>query len=181
MSTTSITSTTKTTTTSTTSTTTTTTSSTTSTTTTTTSSTTSTTTTTTTSSTSTSTTTTSTTTATTPIMQCILPQSQTIPEKYLSNPWHGKGFCEPNQYKSAIDRYEGGHKSCDLSIEIYKELVKNLVLQKQHGSIQAVEKLAERNEDITKNIQHNVIDKMITYKNSKYEKSFLHMKKVKEF
>ncbi|CAF1334608.1 unnamed protein product [Rotaria sordida] len=127
-----------------------------------------------------------------PIMQCILPQSQTIPEKYLSNPWHGKGFCEPNQYKSAIDRYEGGHKSCDLSIEIYKELVK--VLEHcseslQFGttktawieSIQAVEKLAERNEDITKNIQHNVIDKMITYKNSKYEKSFLHMKKVKEF
>ncbi|CAF4325334.1 unnamed protein product, partial [Rotaria sordida] len=48
-------------------------------------------------------------------------------------------------------------------------------------SIQAVEKSAERNEDITENIQHNVIDKMIAYKNSKYEKSFLHMKKVKEF
>ncbi|CAF0848574.1 unnamed protein product [Rotaria sordida] len=141
------------------------------------------------------------------IMQCILPQSQTTPEKCLSNPWHGKGFCEPNQYKSAIDRCEGGHKSCDLSIEIYKELVKvlehcseslhqwsltsqrKIVQSKEFGttraawieSIQAVEKLAERNEDITKNIQHHVIDKMVAYKNSKYERSFLHLKKVKEF
>ncbi|CAF4281295.1 unnamed protein product, partial [Rotaria sordida] len=140
-------------------------------------------------------------------VQCILPQSQTTPEKCLSNPWHGKGFCESNQYKSAIDRCEGGHKSCDLSIEIYKELVKvlehcseslrqwslisqrKIVQSKEFGttkiawieSIQAVEKSAERNEDITENIQHNVIDKMIAYKNSKYEKSFLHMKKVKEF
>ncbi|CAF1100526.1 unnamed protein product [Rotaria sp. Silwood1] len=133
--------------------------------------------------------------------------SQTTPEKCLSNPWHGKGFCEPHQYKAAIDRCEGGHKSCDLGIEIYKELVKvlencseslrqwslisqkKIVQSKEFGttrtvwieSIQAIEKLAERNDDITNNIQQNVIDKMIAYKNSKYEKSFLHVKKVKEF
>ncbi|CAF2649547.1 unnamed protein product, partial [Rotaria sp. Silwood2] len=138
---------------------------------------------------------------------CISPQNQTTPEKCLSNPWHGKGFCEPNQYKAAIDRCEDGHKSCDLGIEIYKDLVKVLELcsqslrtwssrsqqkvaqSKEFGttrtawfeSIQAIEKLAERNEDITTNIQQNVIDKMTAYKKSKYEKSFLHVKKVKEF
>ncbi|CAF1070163.1 unnamed protein product [Rotaria sordida] len=140
-------------------------------------------------------------------VQCILPQGQTTPEKCLSNPWHGKGFCEPNQYKAAIDRCEGGHKSCDLGIEIYKDLVKvlencseslrqwsltsqrKIVQSKEFGttkvtwieSIKAFEKLAERNDDITENIQHNVIDKMIAYKNSKYEKSFRQVKKVKEF
>ncbi|CAF1104084.1 unnamed protein product [Rotaria sordida] len=140
-------------------------------------------------------------------VQCILPQGQTTPEKCLSNPWHGKGFCEPNQYKAAIDRCEGGHKSCDLGIEIYKDLVKvlencseslrqwsltsqrKIVQSKEFGttkvtwieSIKAFEKLAERNDDITENIQHNVIDKMIAYKNSKYEKSFRRVIKVKEF
>ena len=140
-------------------------------------------------------------------VQCILPQGQTTPEKCLSNPWYGKGFCEPGQYKVAIDRCEGGFKSCELSMDIFKDLVKvlencsqairhwsktsqrQIIQSKESGtnrtawinSIRAVEKLAERNEDIMTNIQKNVLDKMAAHKNSKYEKTFIHVKKIKEF
>lgn len=140
-------------------------------------------------------------------MQCILSQNQTTPERCLSNPWYNKGFCEHNQYKAAIDRCEGGYKSCELGIEIFKELAQifknfsdslhqwstasqtKIGQSKEFGttrkawieSIRAVENLAEIHENINENIQKNVIDEMSTYKNSKYEKSFRHVKKIKEF
>lgn len=140
-------------------------------------------------------------------MQCILPQGQTTPERTLSNPWYGKGFCEPDQYKSAIERCEGGYKSCELGIDMYKDLNKILencstalrqwstTNQKRINSsnefgtnkktwsatVRAVEKLAERNEDVIKNIKETVIDKMVSYKNENYGKTLLRVKKIVEF
>ncbi|CAF1310113.1 unnamed protein product [Adineta steineri] len=140
-------------------------------------------------------------------VQCISPQGQTTPEKTLSNPWFGKGFCEPDQYKAAIERCSGGYKSCELGIDLYKDLAKILenhsaalrqwstASQKQivHSSefgttkkswlnsIRAVEKLAESNDFIRENVQKTVIDKMTSYKNENYGKSFLQVKKIKEF
>ncbi len=140
-------------------------------------------------------------------MQCILSQNQTTPEKTLSNPWFGKGFCEPHQYKAAIDRCEGGYRSCETNIEIYKDLAKilehnaaairhwstssqkQIIQSKEFGtnrkacieSIRACEKLAEREEDLARGIQQNVIEKMTTYKNEHYGKSFIHVKAIKQF
>ncbi|CAF0953754.1 unnamed protein product [Adineta ricciae] len=140
-------------------------------------------------------------------VQCIRSQSETTPEKLLSNPWHGKGFCEPGQYESALHRCEDGLKSCELGIEMYTDLVGILTncsnalhqwstkYQKRIGhsneigttkktwleTTRAVEKLAERNGDICKNIQKDVIDKLSSYKNENYGKSFIHAKKIKEF
>ncbi|UJR13654.1 hypothetical protein I4U23_000666 [Adineta vaga] len=141
------------------------------------------------------------------MMQCILPQSQTTPEKTLSNPWFGKGFCEPDQYKAAIDRCDGGYRSCELGIEIYRDLTKILdncsaalrqwaeTSEKQIGqskefgttkktwihTVRAVQKLAERNVDVSQNVQKTVIDKMVSYKNENYGKSYIHVKKIREF
>ena len=140
-------------------------------------------------------------------MQCILSQNQTTPEKTLSNPWHGKGFCEPHQYKAAIDRCEGGYRSCEIGIDIYKDLAKvlehnaealrqwstssqkQIAQSKEFGtnrkswiaSVRAFEKLAERDVDIAHGIQQNVIEKMTTYKNAHYGKSFIHVKTIKQF
>jgi hypothetical protein len=140
-------------------------------------------------------------------VQCILPQGQTTPEKTLSNPWHGKGFCEANQYKSAINRCEGGYKSCDLGIDMFKRLAKitehyseairewSASSQRQIAesnecgttkkawlqSVRAVEKVAEQNDFIVEGIQEKVVDKMTAYKNENYGKSFIHVKKIKEF
>ncbi len=140
-------------------------------------------------------------------MQCFLPQNQTTPEKTLSNPWFGKGFCEPGQYKAAIDRCEGGYKSCELGIEITRDLVKifenhseairhwstssqKKICQSQEfgttkkawvDSIRAVEKLAERHDNITENIQKLVIEKMTSYKSENYGRSIIHVRKIKEF
>lgn len=140
-------------------------------------------------------------------MHCILPQNQTTPERCLSNPWYNKGFCEPDQYKAAIDRCEGGYKSIELSIEIYKDLSKilenfseslhnwsttsqkKICQSKEFGttkvawleSIRAVENLAIRNENINRDIHNNVIDKLASYKSSNYAKSLVHVKKLKEF
>ncbi|CAF2077968.1 unnamed protein product [Rotaria magnacalcarata] len=59
-------------------------------------------------------------------MQCILPQSPTTPERFLSNPYYGKGFCEPDQYKVAINRCEDGFAFCELALEMLKDLVNEL-------------------------------------------------------
>lgn len=140
-------------------------------------------------------------------MQCIRPQSETTPEKLLSNPWHGKGFCEPGQYESALQRCEDGCKSCELGIEMYTNLVEILThctnainqwsakYEKRisHSSeigttkktwldtTRAVKHLAVRNDDICKKIQTDVISKLDSYKSENYGKSFIHMKKIKEF
>lgn len=136
-----------------------------------------------------------------------MPQNQTTPEKTLSNPWHGKGFCEINQYKSALDRGEGGYKSLDIGIDMFKRLQKiteeysaalrewsktsqkHLAESKEFGttkkvwleSIRNVEKLADQNDVIAAGVEKNVVEKMTTFKNNNYGKSFIHVKKVKEF
>jgi len=134
-------------------------------------------------------------------------QGQTTPEKTLSNPWSGKGFCDPHQYKSAIDRAEGGLKSCELSIDIFKRLhkiqeqysaalrewstssQKQIAESKESGTtkkawaecIRTVEKLAEHHDVIADGIQTKVIDQMTTFKTENYGKSFFHVKKIKDF
>jgi hypothetical protein len=140
-------------------------------------------------------------------VHCILPQSQTTPEKTLSNPWFGKGFCEPHQYKAAIDRCEGGYRSCELGIDMYKDLAKlleshatairhwstssqkHIIQSKEFGtnrkswieSVRAVEKIAERNDDIATSIHQNVVEKMVAYKTNHYVKSFIHVKSIKQY
>ena len=59
-------------------------------------------------------------------MQCsvFFHKDKTTPERILSNPWYDKGFCEPQQYKAAIDRYKGGYESCELFIDIFSERAK---------------------------------------------------------
>ncbi len=140
-------------------------------------------------------------------MQCILPQGPTTPERILSNPWYDKGFCEPNQYKAAIDRCKGGYESCELFIEIFSDRariernyiaelekwaatsIKDISQSKDYGtnkkawmdSIRASKELANTHADIVQRLQENVIDKMVNYKKENYGKSILHIKKIKEF
>ncbi|UJR33593.1 hypothetical protein I4U23_021030 [Adineta vaga] len=140
-------------------------------------------------------------------MQCIFPQGQTTPERILSNPWYDKGFCEPNQYKAAIDRCRGGYESCEMFIEIFSERarierdyinnlekwsaasIKEIGQSKEFGtnkkvwieSIRASKEIGDTHADIVKRIQENVIDKMVNYKKENYGKSILHVKKIKEF
>ncbi|CAF4516912.1 unnamed protein product, partial [Rotaria magnacalcarata] len=110
--------------------------------------------------------------------QCILPQSSTTPERFLSNPYYGKAFCESDQYKVAINRCEDGFASCELALEMLKDLVNELqrcseslrkwsdrsqnkiTLSKEFKTnrivwleaVKAIEKLAERNDDLADNI-----------------------------
>ncbi|CAM4894042.1 unnamed protein product [Rotaria socialis] len=124
-------------------------------------------------------------------VQCILPQSPTTPERFLSNPYYGKSFCEPDQYKVAINRCEDGFTSCELALEMLKDLVnelercsKSLQLKTNRvvwlESVKAIEKLAERTDDIADNIKKNVIDELVNYKKFSYDKSFRHVKKAKD-
>ncbi|CAM4758366.1 unnamed protein product [Rotaria magnacalcarata] len=87
-------------------------------------------------------------------MQCILPQSPTTPERFLSNPYYGKGFCEPDQYKVAINRCEDGFAFCELALEMLKDLVNEL---------------------------QRCSESLLNYKKFSYDKSFRHVKKAKEF
>ncbi len=140
-------------------------------------------------------------------MQCILPQGQTTPERFLSNPWYDKGFCEPGQYKAAIDRCKAGYDSCDLFIEIFSERakiernyvadlekwsassIKEISHSKEFGtnkkawmnSIRASKEIGAIHADMVQRIQDNVIDKMASFKKDNYGKSILHVKKIKEF
>ena len=136
-----------------------------------------------------------------------MPQGQTTPEKTLSNPFYGKGFCDPNQYKAAIDRCEGGYHSLDLGIDIYKRAhklmeshsqdwhdwakssIRQISESKEFGhnkkawicSVRAVEKITEANDKIAENIKTNVIEPMTSFKNENYGKSFIHVRQIKEF
>jgi hypothetical protein len=140
-------------------------------------------------------------------MQCILPQGQTTPERALSNPWYDKGFCEPYQYKAAIDRCKGGYDSCELYINIFSERakiernyiselekwatssIKDISQSKEFGTnkkswcdaIRASKEIADIHVDLVKRLQENVIDKMINFKKENYGRSILHVKKIKEF
>jgi hypothetical protein len=141
-------------------------------------------------------------------MLCISPQGQTTPEKTLSNPWYGKGFCEPQQYKSAIARCEGGFESLEVGIDVFKRLVKlteshstalrewSTASQKQVSeskeggtnklawlnTIRAIETtLVDKNEIITKGMQKEVVDSMTKCKTEHYGKSFLHVRQIREF
>ncbi|CAF0978032.1 unnamed protein product [Adineta steineri] len=141
------------------------------------------------------------------LVQCIFPQGQTTPERVLSNPWYDKGFCEPNQYKAAIDRCKGGYESCELFIEIFSERariereyisnlekwsaasIKEISQSKEFGtnkkawieSIRASKEIGSTHGEIVQRLQENVIDKMVSYKKENYGKSILHVKKIKEF
>jgi len=140
-------------------------------------------------------------------MQCIFPQGQTTPERILSNPWYDKGFCEPNQYKAAIDRCKGGYESCEMFIDIFAERVrierdyvanlekwaagsiKEISQSKEFGtnkkawveSIRASKEIGSTHADIANRLEEAVIDKMVAYKKENYGKSILHVKKIKEF
>ncbi len=140
-------------------------------------------------------------------MQCIFPQGQTTPERILSNPWYDKGFCEPNQYRAAIDRCKGGYESCELFVEIFSERAKiernyisdldkwattsirEISQSKEFGtnkkawmdSIRASQEIGNTHNDIVKRLQDTVIDRMVNYRKVNYGKSILHIKKVKEF
>lgn len=140
-------------------------------------------------------------------MQCILPQGQTTPERVLSNPWYQKGFFEPNQYKAAIDRCQGGLAGCDLFIKIFSDRAdiereyaesidkwaasseKHIVGSKEFGSnkkawiesIRASKELAAVHSDVGQRIRESVVDKMVAYKKENYGKSIVHVKKIKEF
>ena len=140
-------------------------------------------------------------------MQCILPQGQTTPERALSNPWYDKGFCEPHQYRAAIDRCKGGYESCELFIDIFSERakiernyvadlkkwatasIKDISQSKEFGTnkkawidaIRASEEIGTTHADLVQRLQENVIDRMVSYKKDNYGKSILHVKKIKDF
>jgi hypothetical protein len=136
-----------------------------------------------------------------------MPQGQTTPEKTLSNPWTGKGFCEPQQYRAAIDRCEGGYHSLDTGIDMFKQLhkilenhssalrdwakssLKHIDDSKEFGNnkmawrstFRAVEKLAERNDKISAGVEKDVVGEMVHFKNEHYGKSFFHVRQIKKF
>lgn len=140
-------------------------------------------------------------------MQCILAQGQTTPERILSNPWYDKGFCEPNQYRAALDRCKGGYESCDLFIEIFSERariereyvaalerwsqssIKEVGQSKEFGTnkkawlecIRGTKEIGKTHEAIANQIQQTVVDPMVSYKKDNYGKSIVHVKKIKEF
>jgi len=123
-------------------------------------------------------------------MQCIFPQGQTTPERILSNPWYDKGFCEPNQYRAALDRCKGGYESCDLFISIFSErarIEKDYIADLEKWAATSIKEISQSKEiagthtDIVQRLQENVIDKMVSYKKDNYGKSILHVKKIKEF
>ncbi|CAF2159558.1 unnamed protein product [Rotaria magnacalcarata] len=140
-------------------------------------------------------------------MKCISPQGQTTPERVLSNPWYDKGFCEPHQYKAAIDRCKGGYDSCETFIDILSERakiertyvtdlerwsdssIKAISQTKEFGtnkkawidSVRASKEIADTHKDLVQRLEENVIDKLVTYKKENYGKSILHVKKIKEF
>lgn len=140
-------------------------------------------------------------------MQCILTQGQTTPERILSNPWYDKGFCEPNQYRAALDRCKGGYESCDLFIQIFSDRVriereyvaqlekwatssiKEISQSKEFGTnkkswletIRASKEIGKTHEAMAQRIQETVVDKMVTYKKDNYGKSIVHVKRIKEF
>lgn len=140
-------------------------------------------------------------------MQCILPQGQTTPERILSNPWYDKGFCEPNQYRAALDRCKGGYESCDVFIEVFSERVriereyiaaldrwsqssiKEVGQSKEFGTnkktwlecIRGSKEISETHKALADRIQQTVVNPMVTYKKDNYGKSIVHVKKIKEF
>ena len=140
-------------------------------------------------------------------VHCVMPQNQTTPEKTLSNPFFGKGFCEPGQYKSAIQRCETGYHSLEMGIDMYKSLqkvfetfstgledwakssIKEVSNSKESGcnklallkSIRAVEELKTSNDEIVNGIKTDVVGKMNDFKNTHYGKSFLRVRQIREF
>jgi len=140
-------------------------------------------------------------------MQCLLPQGQTTPERILSNPWYDKGFCEPNQYKAAVERCKGGYESCDLFIQIFSERtriereyiaaldrwaqssIKEIGQSKEFGKnkktwlecVRGSQEIGKTHEAMAERIQKTVVDPMVSYKKDHYGKSIVHVKKIKEF
>ncbi|CAF0919669.1 unnamed protein product [Didymodactylos carnosus] len=132
---------------------------------------------------------------------------QTTPELLLSNPWYGKGFFEPNQYKVSIERCNNGYHSCELFLKFIEQRIKierdymaelkkwSLTCQKEisrsqdygtnkstwSASIVAGEQHFYTHSQIAKDLQENVLDKMTQYRKDNYGKSVLHIKKAKEF
>ena len=140
-------------------------------------------------------------------MQCVFPQGQTTPERTISNPWYNKGFCEPHQYRAAIERCKGGYDSCELFIDIFSERakiernyiadlekwattsIKEISQSKEYGTnkkawgeaIRASKEIGATHNEIVQRLQKDVIDKMVEYKKENYGKSILHVKKIKDF
>ncbi|CAF1017315.1 unnamed protein product [Didymodactylos carnosus] len=127
------------------------------------------------------------------------------PEHLLSNPWFGKGFFEPGQYKVAIERFKGGYDSCKLFLKCVEQRVKiehdyaadlkkwshtwqkeiqrcqeyGTTKQTWLASIVAGEQYFYTHSEIAKNLHENCIEKMLQYEKENYDKS--HIKHVKEF
>jgi hypothetical protein len=138
---------------------------------------------------------------------CIRPQTQTTAEEIPSNPWYGKGFCDPNQYQAALQRCNDGYHSCDLFTKAFEQRVKiereyitainnwsktwqkQIADSKEFGTnkktwlatVRAGEQAAQTHADIVERIQHDVIDQMVAFKQHNYERSIIHVKKIKEF
>lgn len=119
----------------------------------------------------------------------------------------GKSFFEPGQFKCATDRCENGYRSVETQIGIWESLVeikrayvkavqqwleaseRSIHESRDTGSnkkvsldvVRATKLTTQRIEKEAKSVQENVVDKLVTYKNEQYGKSFLHVKKVKEF
>ncbi|CAF3398374.1 unnamed protein product [Rotaria sp. Silwood2] len=140
-------------------------------------------------------------------MACVRLQAQTTPEEILSNPWHDRGFYDPDQYQAALLRCQNGNESCDLFIKAFEQRASierdyiaaihnwSKIWQREINdsqefgtnkktwlaTIQAGEQAAYTHTDIVERIQHDIIDQMITFKKQNYAKSIIHIKKIKEF
>ncbi|CAF3777846.1 unnamed protein product, partial [Rotaria sp. Silwood1] len=138
---------------------------------------------------------------------CVRLQTQTTPEEILSNPWHDRGFCDPDQYQAALHRCQNGYESCDLFIKAFEERAslerdyiaaiynwskiwqKEINESQEFGTnkktwlaaIQAGAQAAYTHTDIVERIQNDVIDPMIAFKKQNYAKSIIHIRKIKEF
>ncbi|CAF1458562.1 unnamed protein product, partial [Rotaria sordida] len=140
-------------------------------------------------------------------MACVRSQAQTTPEVILSNPWHDRGFCDPDQYQAALGRCQNGYESCDLFIKAFEQraniereyimaiqnwskMWQNEINESQEfgtnkktwlAAIRAGEQAAYTHTDIVERIQHDVIDQMVAFKKQNYAKSIIHIRKIKEF
>ncbi|CAF4702905.1 unnamed protein product [Rotaria sp. Silwood1] len=140
-------------------------------------------------------------------MTCVRLQTQTTPEEILSNPWHDRGFCDPDQYQAALHRCQNGYESCDLFIKAFEERAslerdyiaaiynwskiwqKEINESQEFGTnkktwlaaIRAGAQAAYTHTDIVERIQNDVIDPMIAFKKQNYAKSIIHIRKIKEF
>ena len=140
-------------------------------------------------------------------MLCISAQSQTTPERLLSNPWHSRSFYEPGQYKAVIDQFQGGYQSFQLQNQMINDMIaleenhakqirqlsekyKNAIrCSHEYGTTRSTwlkvvdntARRAEQHETLSKQLKEDILGPMESFKRQHYGRSFGRLEKVSEF